>query len=72
MLEPLRKKQLINIILNLKDREEHSFKGLNDEEKEFLLEKISKQDGSKGFIIETNGTSEKSETILKFRKLKTW
>lgn len=62
MINKLRKKQIINIILNLKHKEEKSFKEFSPEEKLFIIDKIKNQNGSRGFEMECNNA------ITKFRK----
>ena len=66
MLDQLRQKQLTSMLINLKDKEERAFRDFKAEEQQFIMQRIIRQNGSKGFCIETNNSG------LKFRKRVSW
>lgn len=71
-LTQARKNTILNGLLNLTPKIAYSFASFTPQEKEFIISLLEKQDGSKGFDIETNGHSSKPETITKFRKTEYW
>lgn len=72
MLDSLRKQQLVNLIIAMKDNEPRRFSDFKPEEAAFILHKIKTQTGKFGFEITTNGTAEKPESITKYWKTTNW
>lgn len=68
MIEPYRAKEIMKSIKNMAHKEVVLFSKYSPDEREFIMDKIKTQTRKNGFEVETNGFSEKPETINKFRK----
>lgn len=69
MITDKQKSNIIFIIDNMKHLDILYFKDFTPEEREYIMQLILTQKGTKGFNIETNGVSADKKKITKFRKL---
>lgn len=67
MITEKQKQNILGIIFNMKHFEVLYFKDFQPLEREYIMGLIINQKGDKGFSIQTDGHSERPETITRFR-----